>query len=97
MLHWGVMLFLALFCTAIAFLLQCACQRYISPARTGIIFAIEPVSGAVFSALLLGDHLGINGIVGGAMIFASMIFMESGSKNIPSQELQEQYDTTQRP
>ncbi len=78
MLHWGVMLFLALFCTAIAFLLQCACQRYISPARTGIIFAIEPVSGAVFSALLLGDHLGINGIAGGAMIFASMIFMESG-------------------
>jgi drug/metabolite transporter (DMT)-like permease len=115
MFHWGVMLFLALFCTAIAFLLQCSCQRYISPARTGVIFAIEPVSGAFFSAWLLGDHLGINGIVGGAMIFASMIYMELGeskrkasnvatdvsvipiSENIPSQELQELYDTNQKP
>ena len=113
--HWGAMLFLALFCTAIAFLLQCSCQRYISPARTGVIFAIEPVSGALFSAWLLGDHLGINGIVGGAMIFASMIYMELGeskhdvskssaegsvipiSENIPSQELQEQSDTIQKP
>jgi drug/metabolite transporter (DMT)-like permease len=113
--HWGVMLFLALFCTAIAFLLQCFCQRYINPARTGVIFAIEPVSGAVFSALLLNDQLGINGIIGGAMIFASMIYMELGeskindskfatdvpvipiSENIPSQELQELYDTNQKP
>lgn len=76
--HWGVMAFLAVFCTAAAFVLQCACQRYISPARTGVILAIEPVSGALFSAWLLGDHLGINGFVGGAMIFAGMIYMESG-------------------
>lgn len=76
--HWGVMLFLAVFCTAAAFVLQCACQRYISPARTGVIFSIEPVSGAIFSALLLGDRLGINGIIGGAMIFASTIYMELG-------------------
>jgi drug/metabolite transporter (DMT)-like permease len=80
--HWGVMLFLALFCTAIAFLLQCLCQRYINPARTGVIFAIEPVCGAVFSALLLNDHLGINGIIGGAMIFASMIYMELGESKM---------------
>jgi len=76
--HWGIMVFLAVFCTAIAFVLQCACQRYIRPARTGVILAIEPVSGALFSALLLGDHLGINGIIGGSMIFASMIYMELG-------------------
>lgn len=76
--HWAVMAFLAVFCTAVAFVLQCACQRYIRPARTGVILAIEPVSGALFSALLLGDQLGVNGIIGGAMIFASMLYMESG-------------------
>lgn len=76
--HWIVMIFLAVFCTAVAFVLQCACQRYINPARTGVIFAIEPVSGAIFSAMLLGDHLGVNGIIGGAMIFASMFYMEAG-------------------
>lgn len=72
----GAMAILIVFCTAAAFVLQCSCQRYISPARTGVILAIEPVSGALFSALLLGDQLGINGIIGGAMIFASMIYME---------------------
>lgn len=113
-IHWSVMIFLAVFCTAIAFVLQCVCQRYINPARAGVILAIEPVSGALFSALLLGDHLGINGIIGGAMIFASMIYMESReskrnnseiatrvslnrkSENIPSQELLEQSDTSQK-
>lgn len=79
---WGVMVFLAVFCTAAAFVLQCACQRYISPARAGVIFSIEPVSGALFSAVLLGDRLGINGIIGGALIVASMIYMESKESKI---------------
>ncbi len=120
--HWGVMVFLAVFCTAAAFVLQCACQRYINPARAGVIFSIEPVSGALFSAVLLGDHLGINGIVGGAMIVGGMIYMESKesksissciaaevslnqtyvspnqiSENIPTQEFQEQSDTSRKP
>jgi hypothetical protein len=79
------MIFLAVFCTAAAFVLQCACQRYISPARAGVIFTFEPVCGALFSALLLGDHIGLNGIIGGAMIVGSMIYMESKeSKSIGS-------------
>ncbi|MEL7655344.1 MAG: DMT family transporter [Bacillota bacterium] len=105
--HWWVLIFLAIFCTAISFVLQAACQRYINPSRAGVIFAIEPVSGAIFSAFLLGDHLGINGIIGGAMIFSSLIFMESKAKetdvslipiseNMPLQEPQEQCDTSQR-
>lgn len=95
--HWSVMGFLAIFGTAIAFVLLCACQRYISSARAGVILSIEPVCGALFSALLLGDHLGWNGIIGGALIFSGMIYMElrTGKKasqiteNIPSQASQE--------
>ncbi|MDD3168867.1 MAG: DMT family transporter [Eubacteriales bacterium] len=76
--HWSVMVFLSVFCTAAAFVLLCACQRYISSARAGVILSIEPVSGALFSAFLLGDQLGVNGIIGGAMIFSGMIYMELG-------------------
>lgn len=76
--HWGVMIFLAVFCTAIAFVLLCSCTRYISSARAGVILTIEPVTGALFSAYLLKDHLGVNGIIGGALIFAGMIYMELG-------------------
>ncbi len=85
--HWGVMAFLSVFCTAAAFVLQCACQRFISPARTGVILAIEPVSGALFSAWLLSDRLGLNGIIGGAMIFAGMIYMELGEGKCSDTEI----------
>lgn len=78
-LHWSILVYLSVCATAIAFFLQVVCQRYINASRVGVILAIEPVSGALFSALLLGDRLGLNGIIGGAMIFASLIFMESGN------------------
>lgn len=78
--HWAVLLYLALCATAVTSVLQNACQRYINPSRVGVILALEPVSGALFSALLLGDHLGISGIAGGALIFSSLIYMESGEK-----------------
>jgi len=73
-----LLLFLGIFCTAIAFLIQTASQKYISSSRVGVIFAVEPVSGAAFSAILLGDHLGIAGIAGGLLIVASIIIMETG-------------------
>ncbi len=75
--HIAILIFLAIFCTAIAFVLQTVCQQFISPSRTGFIFAIEPVCGALFSTLLLGDYLGLSGIIGGAMIFGSILFLES--------------------
>lgn len=75
--HWGIMGFLAIFCTAVAFVLLCTCQRYINSSRVGVILTIEPVSGAIFSTILLGDQLGINGIIGGALIFIGLIYMES--------------------
>jgi drug/metabolite transporter (DMT)-like permease len=112
--HWAILLYLAVCGSAIASVLQNACQRYINSSRVGVILAIEPVSGALFSALLLGDHLGAGGIIGGALIFSSLIYMESGeaksstdqitaqpsliqiSENTPSQECQEQCDTSQK-
>lgn len=105
--HLWLLIFLAIFCTAMAFVFQTACQRYINPSRAGIIFAIEPVSGALSSALLLGDHLGIGGFLGGALIFSSLIFMESSEKethvspnqiseNMPLQEYPEQSDTSRK-
>lgn len=78
--HIGVLIFLAIFCTAMAFVLQTACQKYINPSRVGMIFSIEPVTGALFSTLLLGDQLGINGLLGGSLIFASLIYMEKAKK-----------------
>ncbi len=83
--HIWILVFLAIFCTSLSFALQTKCQQFISSSKVGIIFAVEPVSGAFFSYLLLGDYLGINGIIGGALIFSSILFIESNVKIKKSQ------------
>ena len=72
----GVTVFLAIFATDYAFCAQVFFQKYIEPSRVGIIFALEPVLGALFSVLLLKERMGFNSIIGGILIMASVILME---------------------
>lgn len=62
--------------TAAAFFLQNVLQPYTTPTHTALIFAAEPVWGAIFSYLLLGDTLTLRGYVGGALILAGMLLAE---------------------
>jgi len=41
-----------------------------------IIFTMEPVFGALASWLLLGENLGIRGLIGGVLIIGAMIISE---------------------
>lgn len=62
--------------TAAAFLLQNVLQPYTTPTHTALIFSAEPVWGAIFSFLLLGETLSMRGYIGGAMILAGMFLAE---------------------
>jgi drug/metabolite transporter (DMT)-like permease len=62
--------------TALAFLLQNVLQPYTTPTHTALIFSAEPVWGAVFSFLLLGDTLSLRGYVGAGLILAGMLLAE---------------------
>lgn len=68
--------------TALAFLLQNVLQPYTTPTHTALIFSAEPVWGAVFSYLLLGETLTLRGYIGAVLILAGMLFAElpTGSK-----------------
>lgn len=86
---WGVLIFIGVCCTAVAYLLQAVGQKYVPSTRVGIMCALEPASGAIFSAVFLGDHLGMFGWSGGAVIIASLIFMEvmTARKSAKEQEI----------
>lgn len=71
--------FIGLFCTAAAFLLQSVSQRYVPCNRVGIILALEPASGCLFSVMLLGDVLSVYGWIGAALVMISMLFLEIAS------------------
>lgn len=70
-------LYLALFSTTIAFLMQTICQKKVSGTKTAIILSTEAVFGTLFSIILLNEQVTLKMIVGSLLIFASIIMAET--------------------
>jgi drug/metabolite transporter (DMT)-like permease len=65
-----------IFATAFALYLQNRFQQYSSPTKIAIIFSTEPVFGALFSHLILGETIGLFGVIGGIAIFIGMLIAQ---------------------
>ncbi len=65
---WWAIIFLALFPTLSAFVIQMFAQRHTSPLRVSLIFATEPVFAALFAWTLGGELFTFNGALGGLFI-----------------------------
>jgi drug/metabolite transporter (DMT)-like permease len=68
-----VVVFLALFPTLSAFLIQLLAQRHVSAIRVSLIFALEPVFAAIFSWTVGGEPFVFRRAIGGLLIFAAML------------------------
>lgn len=66
----------ALFATIFAFLVQTSMQRYISPAKTALIFCTEPVFAAIYAWIAAGERLGPIALSGALLILAGMLIAE---------------------
>lgn len=64
--------FMAIFCTAIAYLVQNKMQPYTNPTHAAIIFLAEPVFSAIFS-IFIGDKLTGKTLVGCALILLGTV------------------------
>jgi drug/metabolite transporter (DMT)-like permease len=62
--------------TAAAFLVQAWAQQRTTAARTVLIFSVEPVVAAAFSAALTGERFGPHEIAGGALILSGVLTAE---------------------
>ncbi|WP_152394937.1 DMT family transporter [Paenibacillus guangzhouensis] len=65
-----------LFGTAFAFWAQTYCQKYTSPARVVIIFAMEPVFAGITGVIWGHEKLGVAAIIGCVLMFISMLIAE---------------------
>lgn len=72
---WSLM-FSAVLCTAFAFWVQTTAQKFAPASDIALIFTMEPVFGALTSFLVLGEVLGISGIIGGMCIVVAMLISE---------------------
>jgi drug/metabolite transporter (DMT)-like permease len=73
---WFAILFLAIVCTSLAFIVQNVAQKYTSSTHTALIFSGEPVFAAMFAYVMIGEILGRNGVIGGGLILAGMLVAE---------------------
>jgi len=72
----GASLYLAGFCTVVAFWGQTWAQGYTSPTRTAIILTLEPVFAALFAWWWLGERMGRWGLWGSGLILAGLLLAQ---------------------
>ncbi len=72
---WSL-IFSAVLCTAFAFFVQTTAQKFAPASHIALIFTMEPVFGALTSFLVLGEVIGVKGIIGGIFIVAAMLISE---------------------
>lgn len=79
--HPVALIYLSGVTTALANFLQSKAQRDVSAERASVIYAMDPVYGAIFANILLGETLGAVGYVGASMILvaaATNAFLDFG-------------------
>lgn len=70
---WGSVIFLSLFCTGLAFIVQTIAQQYTSASHVGIIFTLEPVFSAIVAFFVAGEVLTTKSYIG-AIIMTMALF-----------------------
>ena len=77
---WVALAITSVAASAGAFLIQTRAQREVSPTRTAVIFAMEPVFAGLFGFLLAGERLSGRGWLGAGLILAGMLTAELGGR-----------------
>lgn len=73
---WMVVLFLAVFCTAVGFVAQSHAQQYTSSTHTALIFSLEPVFSAILAFLFLHEILAPRGWIGAILLLTGTLSAE---------------------
>lgn len=78
---WGAVLFLAVFSTAFAFIVQSVAQQYTSSNHVGLIFTLEPVFAAFAAYWIAGEVLSLRAYVGAFLMLSAVLWAEVDIQN----------------
>lgn len=70
---WGVVVYLAICCTLTGYLLQNFALKSISASTVSVIQCAYPVMTAIFSYFIIGERIGLTGIIGALIIIVSVV------------------------
>ena len=68
---WPSLLYLAVFTTVIALLLQNRFQHEVTVAQASLIYSLEPVVATILAVVLLGEPMTTSVLVGGLLMFTA--------------------------
>ena len=69
---WSVVIFTAVFATAVAFIVQTWSQAHMSATKVAVILTMEAVFAALFAILLGGERLTLQTAIGGILVVVAM-------------------------
>ena len=69
---WAVVIFTAVVCTAIAFVVQTWSQAHMTTSKVAVILTMEVVFAALFAVLFGGEHLTLQATLGGVLVLTAM-------------------------
>lgn len=73
---WIPALYTGIFSTSLCLWVEIAAMRDVSATETAIIYGLEPVWGAAFAWLLLGERWGISGWIGAALVIGGSLTVQ---------------------
>ncbi|CEM34469.1 unnamed protein product [Vitrella brassicaformis CCMP3155] len=82
----GAALYLGIVTTAICNFIQTVGQRRVSAERAAIIYSLDPLWGAIFANLLLGETLGAQGYVGAGLILLAAVSQQIDLSGLRSRQ-----------
>jgi drug/metabolite transporter (DMT)-like permease len=69
---WGVVIFTAVFATAVAFIVQTWSQAHMSATKVAVILTMEVVFAALFAIVIGGERLTVQTAIGGILVVVAM-------------------------
>ncbi len=69
---WGVVIFTAVFATAIAFIIQTGAQAHMTSTKVAVILTMEVVFAAIFAIIFGGESLTLQSAIGGILVVGAM-------------------------
>ncbi|QAT42189.1 DMT family transporter [Aminipila luticellarii] len=84
MVGWGVIVYLAVGCTCIAYICQNIALRHVSATYVALAFCSEPIFTAIASYFLLGEVLSARGLLGAVLIMISIVIASLLPEEVPN-------------
>lgn len=85
---WISVIFLSLFCTGFAFIVQNIAQQYTTAAHVGIIYTLEPVFAGIAAFVFAGEILTAKAYMGAVLMISALVITEVnfGRKEVTGDE-----------